>query len=298
MKIFLTGASGYIGGSLSGSLLGAGHEVHGLARNDVRAQQLRERGMQAVTATLDDADRLADAARDADVIVNTADAEHAGCVEAMLSALAGSGKTFIHTSGTSIVADLADGAFAGDVFDETSHFDVLPLRAGRVAINERVLAAAEQGIRSIVICPSLIYGAGRGLSADSIQVPWLVQQARIHGAGRHVGAGLNVWSNVHIDDLVSLYMLALDKADAGTFFYAENSENSMLELAAAIGTALGFGGQTKPMSVDEAVAAWGEGGARYTMGSNSRVRARHARAALGWRPAAVSVLEEIAASLG
>jgi nucleoside-diphosphate-sugar epimerase len=293
MKIFLTGASGYIGGSVAQPLLAAGHEIVGLARNQDRARQLRALGMQVLVATLDDADPLAEAARAADVIINTADAEHAGCVDAMLDAIAGSDKTFIHTSGTSIVADLADGAFAGKVFDETTPFDVLPLRAGRVAINARVLSAAQTGLRSMVICPSLIYGTGRGLSPDSIQVPWLVEQAREHRIGRHVGEGLNVWSNVHIDDLVSLYVLALEKGQAGAFYFAENGENSMREAACAISDALGFGAGSRAMSVDEAIAAWGEGGARYTMGSNSRVRAMRARDELGWNPTAHSMLDEI-----
>ncbi len=297
MNIFLTGASGYIGGSVGMALLAAGHQVCGLARNDTRAQQLRECGMQAVVGTLDSPEILAQASLAADAIINTADAEHAACVEAMLSAIAGSGKTFIHTSGTSIVADLADGAFAGAVFDETTAFDVLPLRAGRVEINRRVTSAAADSVRSIVICPSLIYGAGHGLSADSIQVPWLIEQARAHRIGRHVGEGLNIWSNVHIDDLVPLYLLALEKAEPGAFYYAENGENSMREVASAISGSLGFGADSQPMSIEAAVEVWGEGGARYTMGSNSRVRAERARSELGWNPVARSLLEEISATL-
>ncbi len=297
MKIFLTGASGYIGGSLAESLLADGHEIHGLARNEERAQQLRSRGMHAIVATLDDLEPLAAASRAADAIINTADAEHAACVDAMLDAITGTGKTFIHTSGTSIVADLADGAHAGALFDESTPVNALPLRAGRVAINERVVAAANENVRSIVICPSLIYGPGRGLSVDSIQVPWLIEQARAHRIGRHVGEGLNIWSNVHIDDLVSLYVLALNKAQPGSFYYAENGEHSMREAACAISGALGFGAASQAMAVEEAMAAWGEGGARYTMGSNSRVRAVRARDELGWKPAAHSLLDEIAASL-
>jgi nucleoside-diphosphate-sugar epimerase len=145
----------------------------------------------------------------------------------------------------------------------------------------------------MVICPSLIYGIGRGVTRDSMQIPWLIELARKYASGRHVEAGRNFWSTVHIDDLVVLYPLALDKAPAGAFYYAENGENSMREVSAAIGAMLGYGEQTRAMSIEEAVNEWGEGAARYTMGSNSRVRAIRAREELGWSPASPSLLHEI-----
>lgn len=88
-------------------------------------------------------------------------------------------------------------------------------------------------------------------------------------------------------------MRALENAPAGAFYYAENGENSMLETAEAISRMLGYGGRTENLSVEEAVAEWGEGGARYTMGSNSRVKAVRAREELGWSPSAPSLLNEI-----
>jgi nucleoside-diphosphate-sugar epimerase len=139
----------------------------------------------------------------------------------------------------------------------------------------------------------LIYGLGLGASADSVQVPWMIELAKKHSAGRHVGPGKNIWSNVHINDLVDLYVRAVENAPAGAFYYAENGENSMLEVAEAISRMLGFGGRTEDLSVDEAIAEWGEGGARYTMGSNSRVKAVRAREELGWSPSAPSLLHEI-----
>jgi nucleoside-diphosphate-sugar epimerase len=92
---------------------------------------------------------------------------------------------------------------------------------------------------------------------------------------------------------VSLYGLAIDKAPAGAFYFAENGEASMRELCEAISRMLGFGGRTEPMTVEEAAAEWGEGPANDTMGSNSRVRARRARTELGWSPGAPSLIEEI-----
>jgi nucleoside-diphosphate-sugar epimerase len=145
----------------------------------------------------------------------------------------------------------------------------------------------------MVICPSLIYGAGRGVNARSIQVPWLIDLARKHGVPKHIGRGENIWSNVHVDDLVDLYLLALDRAPAGAFYYVENGESSMRAACQAIGRMLGLGERTEAMTLEEAAAEWGEGAASYTMGSNSRVRAVRARRELGWAPHRPSLLEDI-----
>jgi nucleoside-diphosphate-sugar epimerase len=293
MKVLITGASGYIGGSVASALLGAGHRVVGLVRSDERAAQVRKRGIEPLVGTLDDADLLADAARDADAVINAANAEHHGAVEALLMGLADSDRPFLQTSGSSIVADLAAGERSDKVYDEETPVRPLPGRRERVAINDTVLAAAKDGVRAVVICPSLIYGAGHGVNPKSIQVPWLIAVAKKHGVPRHVGRGENLWSNVHIDDLVDLYLLALEKAPAGAFYYVENGENSMREACQAIGRMLGLGERTEPMSLEQAAAEWGEGAANYTMGSNSRVRAVRARRELGWAPHRPSLLEDI-----
>lgn len=293
MDIFVTGATGYIGGSVAARLIADGHRVTGLVRSEARAAQARERGIEPVVGTLDDGAVLAEAARAADAVINAANAEHRGAVEAMLPALAGSGKALLHTSGSSIVGTRAGGERVEDVFDEDTPFSPSPARAARVALDGTVLAAAAEEIRTVVVCPSLIYGRGHGVNPDSIQVPWLIALAKKHGVPRHIGPGANVWSNVHIDDLVDLYMLALDKAPAGAFYFAENGENSMREVCAAIGRMLGLGDETRSMTLEEAAAEWGEGPANDTMGSNSRVRARRARAELGWAPEAPSLIDEI-----
>ena len=291
MKIFVTGATGYIGGSVAARLIAEGHEVRGLVRSAARAEEVRARGIVPVPGSLDDGAVLAEAARTAEVVIDAASADHPGSTEALLAALAGSGKTLLRTSGSSIVGTRAGGERVEDVFDEDTPFAPSPARAGRVALDDKVRAA--EGLRGIVVCPSLIYGRGHGVNPDSIQVPWLIALARKHGVPKHVGPGENLWSNVHIDDLVELYLLALDKAPAGAFYFAENGENSMREACAAIGRMLGQDGRTEAMSLEDAAAEWGEGPANDTMGSNSRVRARRARAELGWAPQAPSLIEEI-----
>jgi nucleoside-diphosphate-sugar epimerase len=126
-----------------------------------------------------------------------------------------------------------------------------------------------------------------------MQVPWLIETARKHGGAKHYGTGENIWSNVHIDDLVDLYLLALKSAPSGAFYFAENGENSMRELCEAINRMLGLTREPQSMLLQEAAAEWGEGAAQNTMGSNSRVRAVRARTELGWSPKAPSVVAEI-----
>ncbi len=293
MKVFCTGASGYIGGSVAARLLAAGHQVTGLVRSPEKADAVRVRGIEPLLGTLDDAEILSRAARAADVVVNAASADHKGAVTALLDALAGSGKPFIHTSGSSIVGTRSKGQRSDAVFDEDTPLTPSPARAARVALNELILSYRDNGCRPVIICPSLIYGVGHGAGRDSVQVPLLIRLAKERGNAAHAGPGENIWSNVHIDDLVTLYALTIEKAPAGAFYFAEHGENSMREVCEAINRMLGHAGAPVAMSMQEAAAAWGEGTAEDTMASNSRVRAKRARRELGWQPKAWSLMEEI-----
>jgi len=291
MKVFITGASGYIGGSIADALMKRGDAVSGLARSDATAAALRKIGIAPVAGTLDDAAALGKAARDADVTVNTANADHRGAADALVQALSGTGKTLIHTSGSSIVGTPARGELVETVFDEDTPFTPSPARAARVATDAMIRAAT--GMRPVVIAPTLIYGLGHGLNPNSIQVPWLIKLAKKAGTPKHIGSGENRWANVHIDDLAPLYLAAIEKAPAGAFYFAENGENSMREMCEAIGRMLGQGGATQSMTIEEAATEWGAGAADNTMGSNSRVRAKRARAELGWKPNGATLIEEI-----
>jgi nucleoside-diphosphate-sugar epimerase len=291
MKVFCTGASGYIGGSVAAHLVAAGHHVTGLVRTREKADAVRARGIQPLLGTLDDGECLAQAAQAADIVGNAASADHKAAVAALLGALAGSGKPFIHTSGSSIVGTRARGHRSDAIFDENSPITPSPARAARVALNDFIVSYRDKGCRPVIICPSLIYGLGHGLEPDSMQVPLLIGLARKRGCAAHAGPGENIWSNVHIDDLVTLYALAIEKAPAGAFFFAENGENSMREICEAINRMLGSEAAPSAMSMEEATAEWGEGVTEHTMASNSRVRAVRARQ-LGWKPKARSLIEE------
>jgi nucleoside-diphosphate-sugar epimerase len=294
VRIFVTGASGYIGGSIAAALINAGHSVVGLVRQTDKASQLALRGIEPLFGTLADLAEITKAARAADAVINAANADDFLAADTLMKALAGSGKVLIHTSGTSVVSDRAAGEYGAAIFQEDSPFDPLPERLLRVAIDRAVLMGAQQKIRSIVIRPSLIYGRGHGLNPHSIQLPRLIELARKHKIARHVGRGLNVWSHVHIDDLVDLYLLALDAAPPGSLFYAENGEASWKAMASAVGRLLGFGAETRDWPIEEAVREWGPS-AITSYGSNSRVSALKARKMLGWAPKGRTLLDDIEA---
>ena len=294
MNLFITGAGGYIGGSVAAALLASGHQVRGLTRSAHSAQQLAARGIAPVLGALDDAELLAREARQSDGVINTANADHLGAVQALIAGLAGSGKPLLHTSGSSLIGDDARGDYlSAQVFEGETPLLVNPAKQARRDIDLLVLGAAARGVRSAVICPSLIYGAGAGLNPHSVQIPFLAANARQQGMVEIVGAGANVWSNVHIDDVVSLYLLALTKAPAGAFYFAENGEASFADLGAALARRLDLPGITS-LPADLAAQRWGEPKVYFSLGSNSRVRATRARTELGWLPRHASVLDWIA----
>ena len=291
MRIFLTGASGFIGGAVALALIAAGHRVRGLVRSRAKADVVAAHGIEAVVGSLDDVTVLQAEARAADAVVNAASSDHRGAVEAFIASMSGSGKPFLHSSGSSIVADLAMGEPSHRIFDEATPVEPLPERAARVAIDRLVLAAA--GIRSVVLCNTMIYGSVLGLPTQSVQIPALVRQAKASGVVRYIGRGLNRWSNVHIADVAALYELALAKAPAGTFMYVESGEEAVGEIAKAIAVRLGLGGASQSWSAEEAIAVWGRNLAVLSLGSNSRVRGK-AAVELGWSPTQRSVTQWIA----
>ncbi|MFJ4498003.1 NAD-dependent epimerase/dehydratase family protein [Pseudomonas atacamensis] len=292
MNVFVTGAAGFIGGSIATGLVQAGHNVTGLVRSAEQADELKALGMHAVIGTLDDSQLLAQQARAADAVINAASSDHRGAVEALLDALRGSDKVFLHTSGSSIVGDASGGKSSDVIYYEDNLPEPTVDKAARVAIDNLVLAAAQDGVNSAVICNTLIYGHSLGVNRDSVQLPRLLKQARKSGVVRHVGSGQNIWSNVHIEDVVALYLLALTKNVPGTFYFVESGEASFIDMTTAMAEALNLG-KPQDWPLQDAEAEWGYEMANYGLGSNSRVRGKHARDLLGWTPKRTSVVEWI-----
>jgi nucleoside-diphosphate-sugar epimerase len=288
MKIFVTGAGGFIGGSIAAHLVRAGHQVRGLIRRAEQGDEMRRLGIEPVVGSLDDYALLGAEARAADAVINAASSDHRGAVEALIEALAGSGKPLLHTSGSSIVGDASGGQGGAAVHHEDTLPEPTPDKAARVAIDRLVLDASTRGVRSVVLCNTLIYGHGTVAGSASVQLPRLMRQAQKSGIVRHVGRGENIWSNVHIDDVAELYRLALEKAPAGTFYFVESGEASYREMTTAMASAMGLGAP-QDWPLEAAIDEWGYEMASYGLGSNSRVRGERARAQLGWMPKRTSV---------
>ena len=289
MKVFVTGATGYIGGSVSDRLVHSGYQVLGLVRSAEKAKLLKARGIEPVVGALDNSDVLTRAARQSDGVIHAASADSQGVVEILVAALAKSGKVLIHTTGSGIANDQADGEYAAKShITEDTYFEAVPFRQARVRMNRIVREAGiDQGIRTVVICPSMIYGQGRGLQADSDQIPKLIAFSKQAGAGVYFGKGLNRYSNVHIGDLVDLYVLAIEKAPSASFFFAENGDASFKEIAELIASTQGLGGKTVSIAIDTLIAQFGDAG-RFGVAANSLVRASNARR-LGWNPTGESL---------
>ncbi|QDG93892.1 NAD-dependent epimerase/dehydratase family protein (plasmid) [Rhizobium sp. NIBRBAC000502774] len=290
MRIFVTGASGFIGGSFAAEAVRRGHQVRGLVRSTDKAQACEKFGLVPVYGTLADHDLLASEASAADAVVNAASSDDRPAIDAILRALSCSGKTLLHTSGSSIVADDANGEPSDVIFEDDHLPNPTKDKAARLALDQAVLTAV--GVRSIVLCNTLIFGDALGPDARSVQLPLLIDFARETGSAAYIGRGLNRWSTVHIADVVELYLLALERAPAGTFAFVESGEASFAQMASSIAEGLGLGDPFS-MTLEAAETRWGRERARYSLASNSRVRSTRARS-LGWVPTRPSVHEWIA----
>lgn len=289
MRLFITGASGFIGGSLAATLVKEGYEVRGLIRDESRAEELKKFGITPVIGSLDDSELLTFEAKNSDGVINAANSDHKGAVEALIKGLEGSNKPFLHTSGSSIVGDEAMGEASDRIYYEGEKFTPEADKVARVALDQYILNA--KGVRSVVLCNTMIYGNALGPKSMSVQIPRLAKAAKDSGSAKYIGKGLNRWSNVHIEDVVSLYSLALNKAPAGSFMFVENGEEAYGEIARAIATRYQIG-KAESLSAEEANKLWGREIAVFALGSNSRVRGKLGRE-LGWKPKHASVTEWI-----
>ncbi len=287
MHVFLTGGTGYIGAAVAGALRRAGHEVSGLARSAEAQQKLRTAGVRPVPGSLRDLPALERAARAADGVIHTAstnDADagtaDAAAVATMLSALAGSGKPFVYTSGVWVHGDSG-----GRVLDENTPLNPAAIVAWRPAVEQAVLEAAARGVRAIVIRPGVVYGHGGGLPG------MLVQSARQGGAARFVGDGGNHWPVVDVEDLAVLYVLALERAPAGTLLLAVTESQPLAEIARAASEGAGGGGATTAWPIAEARQSIGP--LADALALDQRASGARARQLLDWQARAPGILETL-----
>ncbi|MEU5434439.1 SDR family oxidoreductase [Streptomyces sp. NPDC020719] len=245
MRVFVTGASGWIGSAVVPELIGAGHQVVGLARSDASADALTAAGAEVRRGSLDDLDGLRKAAAASDGVIHLAfkhdiafSGDFAGAVqadrrvvEAFGDALAGSDRPFVLASGLA-------GLMPGRVSTERDGHDIDPHDAarldagpeGRRVTAELTLSLAARGIRASVLrLPPTVYGAG-----DSGFMATLVATARSKGVSGYVGAGTTRWPGVHRLDAAHLFRLALEDAPAGSTLHAITDEGVQLRTVAEV----------------------------------------------------------------
>ena len=130
------------------------------------------------------------------------------------------------------------------------------------------------------------------MRSHSPQIPTFIGLAKSSGVPRHIGPGENIWSHVHIEDVADAYLLALDRAPAGSFFFVEGGEAAMIDVNRAIGRLLGMGEATEIFAMADALRAWGPAMA-HALSSNVRVNADKARAMLDWAPHGPALFDDI-----
>jgi nucleoside-diphosphate-sugar epimerase len=289
MRIFLTGATGFIGSAIVPELIRAGHEVLGLTRSDAGAESLIAAGAEVHRGDLEDLESLRSGVAQSDGIIHTAfnhDFSNfvANCeqdrkvIEAMGDVLAGSDRPLLITSGTGM-----GNAVPGQPATE-DHFDLNhpnPRKASEVA----GASVAERGVNvSVVRLPQVHDTVKQGL------VTYAVQLAREKGVSAYLGEGLNRWPAAHVLDVARLYRLALEKHEAGSRYNAVAEEGvSMREIAEVIGKGLKV--PVVSVSPEEAQAHFGW--LAMFAGFDMPASSAQTRQRLGWQPTGPGLIADL-----
>ena len=298
MRIFVTGASGWIGSAVVPQLLVAGHEVVGLARSEASAQRLEAAGAIVQWGDVDDPDGLAKAAADSDGVIHlafqhevafrgefaAAAAADRRAVEAMGAALADSDRPLVLASG---MFGLKAGRVATEDDGLVPSAEVRANPAGRRSATALLaLSLAGTGVRSSVLrFPPTVHGDG-----DHGFVATLVGIARQRGVAGYVGDGTNRWPAVHRSDAARLARLAVEAAPAGSVLHAVADEGVPFgEIAQAMGRHLGL--PTASLDPSDAIEHFGHLG--HFVALDSPATAVVTRELLAWEPTGPSLLEDL-----
>jgi len=252
MRVFVTGATGFIGSAVVRELLDTGHQVLGLARSDASAERLAAAGAEVHRGSLEDLDALRAGASATDGVIHTgfihdfsnyaaSVATDLSAIKALSETLAGSDRPFV------ISSVISHGQTEDDVLDPSAHPD-----RHRLTAEVTALASAAQGVRVSAVRLPQVHGEG-----DHAFVPAIIDIARAKGVSAYPGDGTNRWSAVHRDDAALLYRLALESAPAGTVLHAIADEGvPVRELAEVIGKRLDIPVTSVPVAEAETHFGW------------------------------------------
>jgi nucleoside-diphosphate-sugar epimerase len=278
VRIFVTGATGYIGSEVVRELVEAEHRVLGLTRLAEKADYLRGLGAEPVVGDLRDVDSYRDAITTADALVHLA-AEHSdarvevdrAAMEAMFEAAdQGPARIIVYTSGCFVLGETGDGP----AHEDASTDGAPELVAWRVGHEDRVLEAGNDDLATSVTRPGMVYGGKDGSFARFFAT------AERDGAAEFVGDGANRWSPVYRGDVARLYRMIIEGEGRGIFHCAEPAER-VGELAMAASRAAGAGGDTERLRVEDARTEMGAFADALAM--DQVVGCRRAEA-FGWKP--------------
>jgi nucleoside-diphosphate-sugar epimerase len=286
MRVFLTGASGFIGSAIVPELIGAGHQVLGLARSDAAAAAVAAAGAEVHRGALNDLDSLRAGAAASDGVIHTAFIHDFSdlpasartelrTIETLGAELAGSDRPLVITSGTAALP-------AGRVGTESDEPDRTSAGAHRIPSEDAVLALATRGVRSSVVRPApSVHGEG-----DHGFVPILIGIARDKGVSGYVGDGANRWPAVHRLDAARLYRLAVESAPAGSILHAVAEEGvPTRDIAEVIGRHLDL-----PVAAVEPEHFGWLGG---FFAADIRASSGLTRELLGWQPTHPGLIEDL-----
>ncbi|GAA1443957.1 NAD-dependent epimerase/dehydratase family protein [Leifsonia poae] len=283
MSILLTGATGFIGSSVLPRLIDEGHSVVALVRDETKAAAVEAAGATALIGDATDVELVERAARESDGVIHLASSKDVDPVfiGAVLSALEGTGKAFVHTGGIWTYGSNGD-------ITEDSPSAPPALTSWRGANEARVLAA--RGIRTAVVVPSIVYGYGRGLANEIVDAP---RGDGVAPTLRLIGDGSQHWATVHVDDLAALYVLAFENGDGGSVYLGASGTNpTVRELGEAAASAADIAGGVQPETVGESRDRLGAGLADALL-LDQQARGTKARIDLGWEPNGPTLVEEI-----